>query len=163
MKTPILLIAIFCCSFVKAQESSTQNIYNSIVEVLTSAHSNFGKESPFIIQKSDSNNYILNLSSISKSTHSQVEEFFVLDLKHVSDVFAVPPMGEEYKVIVSLKKKILITKKNTDYKNLFHDEVITEDIREVEDVWILFSKEEDANNFEKKIMAMKALLGVTKE
>ena len=104
------------------------------------------------------NNYIFNLSSISKSTHSHVEEFFVMDLNEVSDVFVIPPMGEEYKVIVSLKKKILITKKNTDYKNLFHDEVITEDIREVEDVWILFSKEKDANNFEKKLLDLKKLL-----
>ena len=158
MKISTLLIALFCSSFLPAQESSKLELFDLVVQVLQNSYSNFGKESPFIIQKSDSKIFILDLSSISKSTHSQVEEFFVLDLKQVSDVFAVPPMGEEYKVIVRLKKKILITKKNTDYKNLFHEEVITEDIREVEDVWILFSKEEDANNFEKKLMALKKLL-----
>ena len=42
-----------------------------------------------------------------------------------------------------------------DFKNLFHEEIFTESHSEESDLWFLFSKEIDANNFEKALIELK--------
>ena len=125
---------------------------------ITNSYSNFGVNSPIIIQKKNVDSLEISLYSLTKTEISQIEEFFVLNIYDVSDAFLIPSGTNEFKLIVTLKKKTLIVKKNTDYKNLFHAEVITEHLRESTDLWFLFAKESDAQLLETALMSLKNLL-----
>ena len=158
MQKVILLLILFYGVFLQAQESNKKEIVDIIVITIAKAHSNLGLDAPFIVDKVDSDNLKLNLHSVTKSIFVQLEESFVFDLNNLNDVFLAPSMESDFKLIVSLKKETLIIKKTTEFKNLFHEEVITEDLKETSDIWFLFTNESDANILEKALLDIKTLL-----
>ncbi|PCI99011.1 MAG: hypothetical protein COB15_04940 [Flavobacteriales bacterium] len=155
MKKAILFLSIVCFCFVlKGQETNKKEVFNKVVQLIETAHSTLSDSSFYIVKNSDNNGLRLALQSIVKTAINQTEETFELDLNDVTDVYAIP-QASGFTLIVNLKNKVLISKKKIDFENLFHAEVITEDLREVSDLWFLFKKESDANSLEKALMDIK--------
>jgi len=148
MKNILLLFIIVSCSLVKAQEAPEKEVLDSLIEVIEKSHSNLGAESKVNVGKPDYKSLILDFSSSVKTTVSHIEESFSINLREVVDTYQIPSQDGGVTVIVNLKTKVLITKKNTEYENLFHDEIISEDLREVSDIWFNFAKDTDAHQFE---------------
>ncbi len=155
MKSVIFFLSIFFFSFIQAQKLTPQPIFDNVIDAVTKSYSNFGVSSPINIKKSDADSLKLTLYSSTKTEISLIEEFFVFDLNDVTDVFLVPSGADEFKLIVSLKENVLIKKRNTDFKNVFHEEVITEDLRESADLWFLFTTKNDAQKLEIALMEIK--------
>ena len=122
------------------------------------AHSNLGDTSFFIVEDAGYNSLTLTLKSTENTTISQTSETFVFNLNDVLDVFITPPIESKYKLIVNLKNEVLITSTNRQYKNLFHDEVFIEDLREESSLWFNFKNESDASQLEKTLLDLKKLL-----
>ncbi|MBL4593465.1 MAG: hypothetical protein JKX68_06580 [Flavobacteriales bacterium] len=153
MKFSLIIVALIGCSSIQSQNITLDSLANIIVK----AHSNLGVESLFLV-KTDTNSLTLDIKSISKTTVSQIEESFVFDLSNVSDVFSIPMGASEFRVIVGLKEKILITNKTIEFENLFHQEITKEDIREEENLWFVFTEESQSEKFEKTILQLKKQL-----
>ena len=155
MKQSILFLSIICfCSVIKGQETNKKEVFNKVVQLIETAHSTLSDSAFYLVKNSDNNGLRLVLQSIVKTAINQTEETFELDLNDVTDVYAIP-QASGFTLIVNLKNKVLISKKKIDFENLFHAEVITEDLREVSDLWFLFKKESDANSLEKALMDIK--------
>ena len=155
MKQSILFLSIICfCSVIKGQETNKKEVFNKVVQLIETAHSTLSDSSFYIVKNPDENALRLSLQSIEKTPINQTEETFELDLNDVTDVYAIP-QASGFTLIVNLKNKVLISKKQIDFENLFHAEVITEDLREESDLWFLFKKESDANSLEKALMDIK--------
>ena len=155
MKKAILFLSIVCFCFVlKGQETNKNEVFNKVVQLIETAHSTLSDSAFYLVKNSDNNGLRLVLQSIVKTAINQTEETFELDLNDVTDVYAIP-QASGFTLIVNLKNKVLISKKKIDFENLFHAEVITEDLREVSDLWFLFKKESDANSLEKALMDIK--------
>ena len=155
MKRLILVLGAVCSCFVlNAQETSKKEVFNSSIKLIEKSHSTLSDSAFFVVKNTDENGLRLELQSFEKTSIYQVEESFVLELNDVTDTYVVPQKSG-FTLIVNLKNPALISKKKVDFENLFHAEVITEELREESDLWFLFAKESDANDFEKALTALK--------
>ncbi len=152
----ILLLILFVSNItiLKAQDRSKNELFESFITQIEKSHSTLSDSSFYTVLSSDENKLNLTLQSREKSKIYEVEDSFVLDLNDVTDTYVIPQKSG-FTLIVNLKVKALITKKKIDFENLFHKEIVTESLREESDLWFLFSKEIDANNFEKALIELK--------
>lgn len=140
-----------------AQELSKEKVLEEIIQLIKKSHSSLGDSAFYEVANINAAALTFGLVSKEKTEVYEEEESLEFDLKSVSDFYVVPPMNSGFTLIVSLKEKLLISKKKIDYKNLFHEEVVTEDLREESDFWFIFSQESDANKLEKALLDLKKL------
>ena len=82
----LAFLTVSSYSSLQAQNGSLDTLSNIIVQ----AHSNLGAKASFVVVKKDTAALTLDIKSLNKTSISEIEESFVLDLNNISDIFSIP-------------------------------------------------------------------------
>lgn len=151
--TLILLLTISASLFAQTKVEVFQTVQQSIVK----SFSTLGKDAKHSI--TDANLDELTVSIVSKEENTIEKNSIVFDLefKMFDDFYSIPT-ADGTTVILSFKEPVISKKSKVEFKNLFHEEIETEDFNESAEIWFNFENETDATEFEKRLSQLKKLL-----
>lgn len=149
----ILLLIISANLFAQTKVEAFQSVQQSIVK----SYSTLGKEAKHIINKADVGELTLSIESKEENTIEKNSIVFDLDFKLFDDFYSIPA-AEGTTVILSFKEPVTTRITKIEFKNLFHEEIATEDFSEAQEVWFNFKDESDVTELENNLGQLKKLL-----
>ncbi len=144
----ILLIAISSFSY----SQTKVEVFQSVQQSITKSYSNLGNGAKHQITKVEG--LTLTVESKLENAVESNTISFELDFNFFDDFYSIPT-DDGAAVILSFKEPVFIKKTKIEYKDLFHEEIETEDFKETTEVWFNFKNEADATQFEKDLNQFK--------
>ena len=157
MKQILLILCLITSLHLIGQERPVKEVFRKIIQSVQKSNSTLSDSSLYVVDAKNDQNFTMSLSSIDKNSIETTRMSLELDFNQFDDTYAIPSSNGTT-VIASFKSEVLITKTKTEFENLFHEEIVTEDLNEAAEIWFNFKNENDANDFEKQLSQFKNLL-----